>query len=248
MNEQLEKNTQKKFLMYDLCGRDNRRFSPYCWRTRLAFAHKNVELHCESTLFTEIAAIATAHKPHDLNQRNSISLPTVVIDGQYVTDSATIAQWLDHNFTAQTPLFGHDSAVGLTCLLQNWIDTVVHPSIARLIVKDIADHLDERDLAHFTSTREKRFGEPLEVVQLQARTSVDAFRRSLSPLRTAIAQTPWFGGSSPSYADYIVFGALQWARLTSDFRLLEAQDPLTGWRNRVASLYDGLGDSQQHYY
>jgi glutathione S-transferase len=38
---------------------------------------------------------------------------------------------------------------------------------------------------------------------------VGAFRQSLQPRMTLAAQS-WLGGDAPQYADYIVFGCLQW--------------------------------------
>ena len=49
------------------------------------------------------------------------------------------------------------------------------------------------------------------------------------------------GGETPSYADYVVFGSLQWPRCASRFELLEADDPIAEWRERMLDLFDGLG-------
>lgn len=46
--------------MFDLAGAESdRRFSPYCWRIRLALAHKGLELETISWRFTEKAALAS---------------------------------------------------------------------------------------------------------------------------------------------------------------------------------------------
>ena len=40
--------------MYDLAGaNENRRFSPYCWRIRMALAHKGLDVECIPWRFTE---------------------------------------------------------------------------------------------------------------------------------------------------------------------------------------------------
>ena len=44
-------------VLYDLVGRDDRRFSPHCWRTRMALAHKGLEHEARPTRFTEIQTI-----------------------------------------------------------------------------------------------------------------------------------------------------------------------------------------------
>ena len=50
-----------------------------------------------------------------------------------------------------------------------------------------------------------------------------------------------FGGETPLFADYIVFGALQWLRTTSPTRVLAAYDPVSEWFERLLDLYEGVG-------
>jgi glutathione S-transferase len=51
---------------------------------------------------------------------------------------------------------------------------------------------------------------------------------------------PFVAGDRPAYADYILFGVFQWARLTSSYALLADDDPIFGWRTRMLDLFDGL--------
>ena len=45
--------------LFELCGADDDlRFSPYCWRTRLALAHKGLPVETIAWRFTEKDAIA----------------------------------------------------------------------------------------------------------------------------------------------------------------------------------------------
>ena len=39
-------------------------------------------------------------------------------------------------------------------------------------------------------------------------------------MRLTLKTQPYLGGEKPNYADYIVFGAFQWARVVSPFKLL----------------------------
>ncbi|MGH8679535.1 MAG: glutathione S-transferase C-terminal domain-containing protein, partial [Burkholderiales bacterium] len=66
------------------------------------------------------------------------------------------------------------------------------------------------------------------------------FREALEPLRAMLAEQNFVCGSQPGFADYIVFGALQWARCGSSFPLLEAGDPVREYRDRVLALFDGF--------
>ena len=62
----------------------------------------------------------------------------------------------------------------------------------------------------------------------------------LDPLRVSLRTQPFLSGGTPAYADYIVFSLLQWARIVSDFHLIEATDPIAAWRERMLDLHDGL--------
>jgi glutathione S-transferase len=80
----------------------------------------------------------------------------------------------------------------------------------------------------------------LEAFVADRDTRVSAFRESLTPLRLTFKTQPFLGGDHPLYADYAVFGSFQWARCTSSFALLAADDPVRLWRDRVLDLFDGL--------
>jgi glutathione S-transferase len=56
-----------------------------------------------------------------------------------------------------------------------------------------------------------------------------------------LAYQPFIGGPSPLFADYIVFGALQWARIASPYRLLDDEDVVAQWFERCLDLNGGLG-------
>ena len=61
------------------------------------------------------------------------------------------------------------------------------------------------------------------------------------PLRQVLSTRAWLSGESPAYADYLVFGAFQWARVASRFSLLTHEDPIAVWFERALDLYGGLG-------
>ena len=65
-------------------------------------------------------------------------------------------------------------------------------------------------------------------------------KRTLFPVRKVLELSPFLSGKQASFADYSVFGAMMWARITSSFDILEEHDPITDWRERMLDLYDGL--------
>ncbi len=51
----------------------------------------------------------------------------------------------------------------------------------------------------------------------------------------------FIGGTSPLFADYVVFGALQWLRMTCSIPVLPPQGEVVDWFNRLLDMYDGMG-------
>jgi glutathione S-transferase len=116
-----------------------------------------------------------------------------------------------------------------------------------LIIADIPTGLKPVDAAYFRKSREARFGKPLEEVMAGRNKAVEGFRRSLDPLRLTLKTQPYLGGQAPNYADYIVFGPFQWARVVSRFRLLEGGDPVHAWRQRLLDAFDGMARNSPGY-
>ena len=112
---------------------------------------------------------------------------------------------------------------------------------------DIHSHLGPEDQEYFRQDREKRFGATLEDVVKDREARLPAFRASLDPLRRTVDRQDFVGGKAPSYADYIVFGAFQWARAISEFELLAADDPVRAWRGRMLDLYGRAGAPRPAY-
>jgi glutathione S-transferase len=103
------------------------------------------------------------------------------------------------------------------------------------------------DAAYFRKTREARFGKPLEEVGAERDKSVESFRKTLDPMRQTLKTQAYLGGDAPNYADYIVFGPFQWARVVSPFKLLTEDDPLYAWRERLLDAFDGMARKSPGY-
>ncbi|MGH7153629.1 MAG: glutathione S-transferase family protein [Acetobacteraceae bacterium] len=222
--------------LYELTGADPElRFSPYCWRARMALAHKDLTIRGIPWRFSEKAALPPAAQGR---------VPVLKDGNRVVADSWGIASYLEERYDDRPSLFGGDMSMAHARFINAWTDLVVHPGISRLIIRDVLDVLDPKDRAYFRKSREERYGMKLEQVQAGREEHVAEFRASLVPMRTAMAAEDWVGGpDGPSYADYILFGAFMWARCTSRFELLAEDDPLTAWRERMLDLFGGLARS-----
>jgi glutathione S-transferase len=218
--------------LFELVGTDaSRPFSPYCWRTRMALAHKGFSAQSIPWRFTEKDAIA----PY-----RSEKVP-VLLDGETsVADSWAIAIYLEDNYPGWPSLFGGAGGLAVGRMLNWWGDVTVVGGMFPLIVADIPAQLDPVDAAYFRKSREARFGRPLEEVTAGREKLVEGFRKSLDPLRLTLKTQPYLGGDAPNYADYIVFGPFQWARVVSPFKLLAENDPVYAWREKLLDAFDGM--------
>jgi glutathione S-transferase len=217
--------------LYELAGADpDLRFSPYCWRTRWALAHKDIPVNGIPWRFTDKAALEFSGQG---------KVPVITDGAKTVSDSWAIAEYLEDRYPDHPPLFPNGPAHAR--FINAWVDGVVQPGIGRLIVSDVYEVLAPQDQPYFRETREKFFGKTLAEVTAGREERVIEWRRTLLPLRTILRSQPWIGGDSPDYADYILAGTLQWARCTSRFELLEPDDSAAEWFGRVLDLYDGVG-------
>jgi len=225
-------------LLYDLAGQDDRRFSPACWPVKMALAHKGLDFDTQPTAFTDIPLIA------DGNQK---SVPVIDDNGKVVGDSWAIANYLEEAYAEKPSLFSGEGGRQLTEFMRNWSASTMSRQVINLVVADIHAHLYPKDQDYFRETRETRFGRTLEEVQAGRDDRIDEFQKSLMPLRMTLKEKLFLGGEAPTYADYVVFGVLQWSRSISPAKLLVQDDPVMAWFNRCLDLYDGLGRSAPGY-
>jgi len=227
-------------VLYDLAAGDGRRFSPHCWRTRLALAHKQLSFRDNPKLFIGIPKIA---------QGQCTTVPVIQDGDKVLEDSWTIAEYLEETYPDQPSLFGGPAGKALTRFVQNYTVTQLHGPIARMIIKDIHDLLDPHDQDYFRESREARFGQTLEEVQMARDEVLPQFHANLMPLRRQLQSQPFVAGEAPAYADYIVFGAFQWARCCSPFRILpEDAEELHAWMERMKGLFYGMPAQQPAYW
>jgi glutathione S-transferase len=225
--------------LYDLAGAEaDRRFSPFCWRIRMALAHKGLDVETVPWRFTE---------KDKLPQPNVGRVPVIVDGGKVVHDSTAIADYLETRYPDRLTLFGGAAGRALTSFVQNWTETVLQPALIGFVVLDICRHSAPQDQTYFRQSREERFGTTLENVVKDREQRLPAFRDSLAPLRRTLERQRFLAGAAPAYADYIVFGAFQWARAISDFQLLAADDPVAAWRGRMLDVFDGLARKAPAY-
>jgi glutathione S-transferase len=219
--------------LYSLCGADERRFfSPHCWKAVMALAHKGLDFEEIPTTYARIRAIGGGV---------SSIVPVLDDNGRLTPDSFDIALYLEETYPERPSLFNGEGGKALSRMVEGYSQMIIHPAIMRIALLDIHANLDEEDKAYFRQSREARLGKPLEVVAADSEAEKAAFAAKLEPLRHMLKFQPFIGGQTPLFADYIVFGALQWLRVSAGLAMLAADDPVTLWFERCLDLHQSRG-------
>jgi glutathione S-transferase len=219
--------------LYDLVFQEDRRPSPFCWRAKFALKHKGLDWRDEPMGFTEKQKIAFAQ---------SQTVPVIHDGPKVVKDSWAIAGHLDQAY-ADKPLFKDATALAYARFASGWVDTAVHVALFPIIVSDLYDRVRKVDQPYFQESRGKRLG-TTDFASFQAKArekGVASFRAVLEPARRVLKEQPFLGGAQPAYPDYALAGAFLWARIASPFEMLEPDDPVHAWRERMLDLFDGMG-------
>ena len=118
--------------LYELVGTDaSRPFSPYCWRTRMALAHKGLSAESLPWRFTEKSTLA----PH-----GSERVPVLLHHDKPVVDSWAIANYLEDNFPDRPSLFGGEGGRAMARMLNAWGDIAIVGGLSPLIIADMASY------------------------------------------------------------------------------------------------------------
>jgi glutathione S-transferase len=216
--------------LYELGGLDDRRYSLFSWRTRMALADRGLAVEYKPVRVSDKAAIAFSKQD---------KVPILVDGDTVVHDSWRIAQHLEARDGTDS-LFGGETAQALTRFVNSWVDRTIVSRLVPLLMIDVLGIVDEADGKHLRGVIEKAFGKTLEELSANRDKDIVAFRRLLDPARAILRSQLFLAGLKPSYADYILFSPFQWARIVSPLQVLETDDALTAWRERMLDLHGGF--------
>jgi glutathione S-transferase len=127
--------------------------------------------------------------------------------------------------------------------INSWADTVVNVAIFPVVFGDLVDRVRPQDKAYIVESRGKRLG-TTDFASFQAKAQekggVAAFRAALEPARRVLKDQKFLSGAAPAYPDYILLGSLMWPRTISPVELLEKDDVVYAWRERMLDRFDGF--------
>ena len=217
---------------YDLQLASGCTISPFVWATKFAVAHKGFDLDVVPGGFTGIME-RTGGKTE--------RLPAIVDDGEWVLDSWGIVEYLDRKYPYRPMLIPHESVAALTRALDAWFWVTATGPWMRCYCADYRDLSLPQDQEYVTTSREIMLGKKLEEMQQGRENRLPAISASLEPLRMALREHEWLGGSEPNYADYRILGSILWLASVARTPPLSPEDPLRDWIERCRDLFGGLG-------
>ncbi len=217
--------------LWELAGRDDRRYSLFSWRTRLALRHKGLDFAPHPVRMSDKAAIAFS---------GGKTVPVIKDAGVVVRDSWNIAEHLEDRYPDRPSLFGGAIGRGVARTFNTWVDRAVVPAMMPVIVADIFERIDPADETYFRTMFEGFLKCTLEEARTRSGEALVRLKRVLEPMQAALKRQPYVSGDSPAYCDYILFSVLQWARVMSPQELFDTSEPISVWRERILGMYDAF--------
>ena len=215
--------------VYELDGIDDVRFSPYCWRTLLALRHKG---------FDDFERIPVSFRDRSpIAFSNQERVPVLADGDRWVSDSWDIACYLEDTYPDRPTLFGSDMGRAEALFINAWVQQI-QTGLYNIVLWDAFQTVDPADREWWRAAREKLFG-PIEAYKEGGEEKLASWRDSLEPLRATLRGQAWLSGDAPAYADYIVFGAFQYARCIGRDDVIEKDDPIRQWCERIMNLFGG---------
>ncbi|MFP8780110.1 glutathione S-transferase family protein [Hydrogenophaga sp. RWCD_12] len=220
-------------ILYSLCAADGvRHYSPHVWKIILAIKHKGLRVELKPLSFADIPNIEGG---------GYSAVPVLNDNGHLEGDSFDIAVYLEKTYREGPTLFDGEGGVAMARFVEAFTQNVLHPPMSVIVLMDMHSMMSTQDQAHFRIAREKRFGKSMDEIFADHEAELKAFPAKLAPLRAVLERQQWMGGKTPLFADYILFGAFQWARICSPVKLLSNDDPVREWFERCLDLHGGVG-------
>jgi len=217
--------------LWELGGKDGRRYSLFSWRTRMALRHKQLDFETVPVCMSDKAAIAFS---------GGKTVPIIKDGESVVRDSWKIAEHLEDRYPQAPTLFGGEIGRGVTQAFNVWVDRALVLPMLAVIVADVHERVDTADERYFRESMEKVLKTTLEDARKGRADAMARLARAQEPMQALLKRQPWICGAQPAYADYILFSVFQWARVMSPGDVLSSSEPLHAWRERLLDLHGGF--------
>lgn len=225
--------------LYELAGPNERHYSVFSWRTRLALAHKGLEWTSHGVKVTDKASIEFS------GQKKVPILRDARPDGERIVfDSLRIAEYLESAYPNRPTLFGGETGQAMARFFNSWADRQLIATLFLSLMLENTQRVAPDDAAHIRAGVEVPTKKTLEEHAAGKDAAIKAFNRLLDPVRSTLRSTPYLGGSEPRYVDHILFSVLQWPRVTTSTPIVAPDDAVAAWFERMLDAYGGLGRAE----
>lgn len=217
--------------LYDLAGADPAlRFSPYCWRTKLALMHKGLDFETVPWRFTDKDVLAPTGQGR---------VPVIIDNGKWVNDSWSIALYLDEAYPTRPRIFPDAQSRTLARLVSAWCDNTVHAGTRALATPHIFALIHDKDRAYFRESREALLGMKLEQIGTDRQAAKAGFLNAIKPAEVTLADHTFLNGAAPGYADYALLGTLLWPFTVCSEDPIDRASAVGRWFERMLGLFEG---------
>ena len=214
--------------LYDLCGKNNLRFSPPCWNVKLCLIHKNLNFETVPVRFSEKEKISFSGQK---------LVPILEHDKGFVCESWKIINWLDDNYQDKK-LFKNENSKNFSYFLYLWTARQLLPVLFKIIAHEIPNVLEGEDVNYYIKTREERIKGPITKFKTNISELIDEFRKLVSPIRKIIEKNGYIAGQKPGIEDYLFYGNFKWVYSCSSCNLLETDDAIYNWFKALSEIAD----------
>ncbi|MDA0917296.1 MAG: glutathione S-transferase N-terminal domain-containing protein [Proteobacteria bacterium] len=211
--------------LYDLCGKNNLRFSPPCWNIKLCLLHKKIDFETIPVRFSEKNKIAFSGQG---------LVPIVKHNKGFVFESWNIIEWLEKNYT-ESKLFKNESSKNFSYFLYFWTSRQLLPILFKIIAHEIPNILEGEDINYYIKTREERINGPITKFKPYISDNILEFKKMISPVRKLIEKNGFISGKNPGLEDYIFYGNFRWVYSCSSCELLDTNDIIYDWYKNLSA-------------
>jgi glutathione S-transferase len=212
--------------LYDLCGKNNLRFSPPCWNIKLCLLHKKIDFETIPVRFSEKNKIAFSGQG---------LVPIVKHNKGFVFESWKIIEWLEKNYT-ERKLFKNETSKNFSYFLYFWTSRQLLPILFKIIAHEIPNILEGEDINYYIKTREERINGPITKFKPYISDNILEFKKMISPVRKLIEKNGFISGKKPGLEDYIFYGNFRWVYSCSSCELLDTNDIIYQWYKNLSAL------------
>jgi len=211
-------------VLYDLVGKNNVAFSPFCFRVKGVLAYKKLSSSVVPLNFIKIK---------DSVASSGQSLVPVIKDGDsVVSDSFKIVSYLEEKYPENAIFDGSETVKSSCQFYVDFCDKILMRRIFLKVIGSIWDNIVEEDRDYFRKTREAYLGTTIEDLIQRSPEAEEPLKKILGFLEVSI-HGEYLLGKTFTFADIALWGSFKFPEALDPTFNLESFPNLQAWYRRV---------------